>query len=234
MPDFPQRVALSVHWRSQRRAPLIPGPRPIARSSAACVAAVWDVNAATYCGAGTGTCRQPREVPVSRQPDHIGVQRHFVAHAPRSKCPSNEQLRVGAARGIRSGYRSGRSACLSCCHGVLLTAARCADLPPRARESGQTGRGGRATTVRRAPLAGSDDAEARWAASGRSGGFAQSCGRRRSFDRGGPDPCSLHQQGSCGRFPCVSGRDPSLGISGVVRRGLAHSTSCFVARVTQP
>ena len=105
-----------------------------------------------------------------------------------------------------------------------LETARCADLPPRARESGQTGRGGRANTVRRAPLAGSDDAEARWAASGRSGGFAQSCGRRRSFDRGGPDPCSLHQQGSCGRFPCVSGRDPSAYLA-VVRRGLAHSTS---------
>ena len=44
-------------------------------------------------------------------------------------------------------------------------------------------------------------------ASGRSGGFAQSCGRCWSFDRGCSDPCWWHQQGSCGPVSCVSVHD---------------------------
>jgi hypothetical protein len=59
-----------------------------------------------------------------------------------------------------------------------------------------------------APLAGSDDAEARRTAGGRCGGFAQSCGWRWTFDRGRSGLRSLHQQGSWGRFSCVSVRDP--------------------------
>ena len=55
----------------------------------------------------------------------------------------------------------------------------------------------------KACLAGSDDAEARWAASGRRGGFAQGCRRRRSFDQRRSDLCSRHPHGSCGRFARV-------------------------------
>ena len=48
--------------------------------------------------------------------------------------------------------------------------------------------------------AGSDDAEARWAASGRRGGLAQSCSWYRTVDRGRSDLCWPHLQRSCGRF----------------------------------
>ena len=51
-----------------------------------------------------------------------------------------------------------------------------------------------------APVAGSDGAEGRWPARRRSGGFAQGCRWRWSFDRGRPDLCFRHQQGSGGRF----------------------------------
>jgi hypothetical protein len=48
------------------------------------------------------------------------------------------------------------------------------------------------------PLAGGDDAEKWQATRQRSGGFAQSCGWRWSFDKGRSDLCSRHQQRSCG------------------------------------
>jgi hypothetical protein len=110
-----------------------------------------------------------------------------------------KQLRVGMARWLGSGHCPEGSAWLGHYARVLLTPARCADVPPLARASGQPGRGERARRPQIAPLAGSDDAEARRAASRRCGGFAQSCGRRRSFDTGRSDPCARHQQGSCGR-----------------------------------
>ena len=114
-----------------------------------------------------------------------------------------KQLRVGAARWLCSGHRSERSARLDRYVRDLLAPARCADLPPAAREAGQHWPRRRLFASESAPLAGSDDAEARRAASGRSGGFAESCGRCRSFDRGRSDLCSRHHQGSCGRFACV-------------------------------
>jgi hypothetical protein len=97
---------------------------------------------------------------------------------------SKTQLRVGAARWVCSGHRPERSAWVGSYVRVLLTPARCADLPPAARETGQRGRAGGAERRTRAPVAGSDAAERRRAASPRRGGFAQSCGRRRSFDSG--------------------------------------------------
>ena len=81
----------------------------------------------------------------------------------------------------------------------LLTPARCAELPPAAREAGQHWPRRQSFPSKSAAPAGSDDAEARCAASQRCGGFAQSCGRCRSFDTGRSDPCAWHQHGSCGR-----------------------------------
>ena len=121
-----------------------------------------------------------------------------------------KQLCVGAARCLPSGFRSEVSAWLECYDRVLLGPARCAHLPPRARESVQPGRGGRAKSPHNTPVAGSDDAEARRAASRRCRGFAQSCRRRWVSDQGRSDPCSRHQQGGCGRVSCVSVRDPLL------------------------
>ena len=117
-----------------------------------------------------------------------------------------KQLCVGAARCLPSGFRSEVSAWLECYDRVLLAPARCAHLPPRARESVQPGRGGRAKSPHNTPVAGSDDAEARRAARRRCRGFAQSCGSRWASDQGRSDPCSRHQQGSCGRYACVSVR----------------------------
>jgi hypothetical protein len=121
-----------------------------------------------------------------------------------------KQLRVGAARWICSGYPPEGSAWLGHYNRMLLTPARCAELPPAARGSGRPGRGERAEARHNAPLVGSDDAEGRGAAGRRCCDFAQSCGRRRSFDRGRPDLCSLHQQGSYGRFCCVFVRDDAF------------------------
>ena len=124
-----------------------------------------------------------------------------------------DQLCVGAARCLPSGFRPEVSAWLECYDRVLLGPARCAHLPPRARESVQPGRGGRAKSPHNTPVAGSADAEARRAASRRCRGFAQSCGRRWVSDQGRSDPCSRHQQGGCGRVSCVSVRDPLLSSS---------------------
>ena len=106
---------------------------------------------------------------------------------------------VGMARWLASGYCPERPVWLGDYDRVLLTPAICADVPPPARASGQPDAGERAKSRQIAPLASSDDAEARCAASRRCGGFAQSCGRRRSFDQGRSDPCARHQHGSCGR-----------------------------------
>ena len=118
-------------------------------------------------------------------------------------CPSKKQLRVGAACWLCAGPLPELPAWLGRYARVLLLSARRATLPPAARAFGQPGRGERARRPQIAPLAGSDDAEARRcahrAASRRCGGFAQSRGRRRSFDTGRSDPCARHQQGSCGR-----------------------------------
>ena len=102
----------------------------------------------------------------------------------------------------------------------FLTPARCAELPPAAREAGQHWPRRRSFPLLNAPLADSDGAEARRAASGRSGGFAQSCGWCWSFDRGRSDPRSRHPQGSCGRFARVLSAMP---VTGCLRPRPSHS-----------
>ena len=113
------------------------------------------------------------------------------------------RIKKAAARGLVGWLCAGalpeRSAWLHHYARDLLTPARCAELPPAAREAGQHWPRRRSFPSKSAPLAGSDDAEARCAASRRCGGFAQSCGRCRSFDTGRSDPCARHQHGSCGR-----------------------------------
>jgi hypothetical protein len=127
---------------------------------------------------------------------------------------------VGAARWRCPRYCSERSAWLDRYVRNLLTPARCAELPLAAREAGQHWPRRRSFPLLNAPLAGSDGAEARRAASGRSGGFAQSCGWCWSFDRGRSDPRSRHPQGSCGRFARVS---PAMLVSGCLRPRPFHS-----------
>ena len=110
-----------------------------------------------------------------------------------------KQPHMGAARWLCSGHRPGRAAWLEHYRRNLLAPARRADLPPAARAGGQHWPRRPAESSETALLAGSDDAVARCAASGRCGGFAQSCGRRRPFDRARPDLRSRHHHGSCGR-----------------------------------
>jgi hypothetical protein len=119
-------------------------------------------------------------------------------------------LRIGATRWLCSVHRPERSAWLDHYPRDLLAPARCADLPPAARAGGQHWPRRRAGSSQNAVLAGSDGAEAHRPVSGRRGGFAQSCGRRRSFDRGRPDPCSRHHQGRCGRFARVLSAIPAI------------------------
>jgi hypothetical protein len=66
---------------------------------------------------------------------------------------------------------------------VLLAPARSAGLPPAAREAGQHWLRRRAKSSRTTAVAGSADAEARWAASGRSGGFALIRGAQKRPDQ---------------------------------------------------
>ena len=127
---------------------------------------------------------------------------------------------MGAARWRCPRYCSERSAWLDRYVRNLLTPARCAELPLAAREAGQHWPRRRSFPLLNAPLADSDGAEARRAASGRSGGFAQSCGWCWSFDRGRSDPRSRHPQGSCGRFARVLSAMP---VSGCLRPRPFHS-----------
>ena len=142
-----------------------------------------------------------------------------------------KQLRMSAARRLCSGHRSERPAWLHHYARDLLTPARCAELPPVAREAGQHWPWRRSFPSKSAPLAGSDDAEARRAASGRSGGFAQSCGRDRCFDRGRPDLCSRHQQGSCGRFARGWDAVPAVRVRGLAQQNEQNAgRSCRFVR----
>ena len=136
------------------------------------------------------------------------------AEPPTGQNRVKKQLHMGAARWRCPRYCSERSAWLDRYVRNLLTPARCAELPLAAREAGQHWPRRRSFPLLNAPLAGSDDAEARRAASGRSGGFAQSCGWCWSFDRGRSDPRSRHPQGSCGRFARVLSAMP---VSGCLR-----------------
>jgi hypothetical protein len=125
---------------------------------------------------------------------------------PSSTSRRKKQLRVGTARGLCPRPCPEVSVCLGSYDRVLLRPSRCADLPTPTRAAGQHWPRRASGDGQHAPLAGSDDAEARWAASGRCGGFAQSCGRRWSSDRGRSDLCWRHQQGSCGPVSRVSVR----------------------------
>jgi hypothetical protein len=140
-----------------------------------------------------------------------------------------KQLRMGGARRLCSGHPPERSAWLESYGRDLLTPARCAERPTPAREAGQHWLRRASGMQSGAPLAGSDDAEARRTAGGRCGGFAQSCGWRWTFDRGRSGLRSLHQQGSWGRFSCVSVRDPLRAHIKTSQRGLAHSEPGFSA-----
>ena len=75
-----------------------------------------------------------------------------------------------------------------------------------------------------APVAGSDGAEGRWPARRRSGGFAQSCRWRWSFDRGRPDLCFRHQQAFAPLRPgeCLASR-----CFGIAHRILVEISSRF-------
>ena len=149
----------------------------------------------------------------------------IVGSAPGLK----KQLHMSVARWLCSGHPSERSAWLDGRVRVLLTPARCADLPRPAREAGQHWQRRRAKSTQNARLAGSDGAEARWAAGGRCGGFAQSCGRCRSFDRGRSDLCSRHPQGSCGRFERVLSALSRIPLD-LGTRGLAQLDHSLLAR----
>jgi hypothetical protein len=124
-----------------------------------------------------------------------------------------KQLRMGGARQLCSGHPPERSAWLESYVRDLLTPARCAERPTPAREAGQHWLRRASGMQSGAPLAGSDDAEARRTAGGRCGGFAQSCGWRWTFDRGRSGLRSLHQQGSWSRFSCVSAHIKSQSVS---------------------
>ena len=95
------------------------------------------------------------------------------AEPPTGQNHVKKQLHMGAARWRCPRYCSERSAWLDRYVRNLLTPARCAELPLAAREAGQHWPRRRSFPLLNAPLAGSDGAEARHAASGRSGGFAQ-------------------------------------------------------------
>ena len=150
------------------------------------------------------------------------------AEPPTGQNRVKKQLHMGAARWRCPRYCSERSAWLDRYVRNLLTPARCAELPLAAREAGQHWPRRRSFPLLNAPLAGSDGAEARRAASGRSGGFAQSCGWCWSFDRGRSDPRSRHPQGSCGRFARVS---PAMLVSGCLRPRPSHSGHGFFLQI---
>ena len=156
--------------------------------------------------------RRSAEIPTalggrkaSLQPPST-VRSNWLPHA---RLCSKKQLRVGAARRLCSGDRPGRSTWLDRYVLALLTSAGRAELPPPAREAGPSWPRRACQTSKRSPVAGSDDAEGGRAASGRCGGFAQSCGRCRFFDRGRSNRCWRHQQASCGRLYCVQNKEAS-------------------------
>ena len=98
--------------------------------------------------------------------------------------------RAGSAQGTRPSALPGSTRVFGCfSHQPEAPACHLQRAKPAS-----TGCGGAPKAAERRRVAGSADAEARWAASGRSGGFAQRCGRGRSFDRGRPDLRSRHQQ----------------------------------------
>ena len=128
-----------------------------------------------------------------------------------------KQLRVGAARWICSGYPPEGSAWLGHYNRMLLTPARCAELPPAARGSGRpeslpkratTRRWSAVMTPRDAGLRADDAVTSHRAADGAVPSIARIIGR--------PDLCSLHQQGSYGRFCCVFVRDDEFVLPSIV------------------
>jgi hypothetical protein len=96
---------------------------------------------------------------------------------------------------------------------LLLRPAARRELRQAASAAGQTV-GGEASNRHASPgFEGSVSAEARSVAPWRSSSFAQRSGRFHSSDRSRSDPCSLHQHGRGGRFPCVFAVLPGFGAS---------------------
>jgi hypothetical protein len=132
-----------------------------------------------------------------------------------SKSSRTWARRTGSAQGTGPSAPPGSTAVLGC-FSHQPDAVTC---HPRRGKPAQAGRGGssEASHTHHWP-AGSDDAEARRAASGRCGGSAQSRGWCCSFDRGRSDLCWRHHQGSCGPFSARPVREHT----GEKRIGLAH------------
>jgi hypothetical protein len=132
---------------------------------------------------------------IARQP--VGLKKQLYMGAARWLCSGHRWLCSGASR---TGQKR-RPATQS--EGSRPAPAAESRMPPQ--------------SLPVAPLAGSDDAETRWAASGGCGGFAQSCGRRRSFDRRRSDSCLRHPQGSGGRFARVRVRQMRHSLRGLAQ-----------------
>eukprot|EP01046_Picozoa_sp_COSAG06_P024645 COSAG06_NODE_2021_length_7833_cov_3.800233_3_plen_215_part_00 len=97
-----------------------------------------------------GACAARLGVPSALRSARLAAARSCPRSAPSgpaSPCLSKKQLRVGAARWLCSGYRPEGYARLGSYDRGLLTPARCADVPPPAREAGHTARGERAKTL---------------------------------------------------------------------------------------
>jgi hypothetical protein len=90
-----------------------------------------------------------------RPPATVSGRPHGLQSPPEAwwRCRPCRGARCGQCGWLCSGHRPERSAWLGSYDRVLLTPARCADLPPTARAAGQTGRGERANERRNAPAA---------------------------------------------------------------------------------
>ena len=104
--------------------------------------------------------------------------------------------RAGSAQGTRPSALPGSTRVFGCfSHQPEAPACHLQRAKPAS-----TGRGGAPKAAERRRWPAVPTPRRAGPASGRSGGFAQSRGRGRSFDRGRPDLRSRHQQGSCGPF----------------------------------
>ena len=123
--------------------------------------------------------QQPRgraAEPFDGQKAAVGLAWAFGARrAARRPVCLKKPLHRGVARWLSAGQPFERFAWLGCYDRDLLAPARCADLPPVAREAGQHWPRRRSFGNWHVLLAGSGGTEARCAASGRCRGFAQSC-----------------------------------------------------------
>ena len=135
---------------------------------------------------------------------HLGTPRAWCAsHAQKSSCEWAQ--RAGSAQDTVPSALHGSAEVLGCFADQPDAPACQSRRAHPARLAAQSV----PNAVEKAPVAGSVDAAGWPAASRRSRGFAQSCGRCRSFDTGRSDLCSRHQQGSCGSSFVRLARDPA-------------------------